>query len=171
MKNLIILCCLMVVGVYFYYPVFDSKGISYIIVFSSFVIVCFAGAKLYSSDEKGDYDSLEKKMDKLHDFDGMFQYMHDGFYIKKGKSMELIKWSEIITVNSLRIPVLNDEQTGIEIITENKKYEFIDQQTPGIEKLIDKLYENLPSLEEPNSEINHLKFQKTRLYELEKSVS
>lgn len=91
MKNLIILCCAIVVGVYFYYPVFDSKGNSYMIVCSCFVVVCFAGAKL-SSDGKEDYDSVERKMDELHNRDGMFQYTRDGFYIKKDKSMELIKW-------------------------------------------------------------------------------
>lgn len=154
----------MVVGVYFNYPVFDSKGISYIIVFSCFVIVCFAGAKLYSSEEKEDYDSVEKKMNKLREFDGRFQYTHDGFYIKKDKTMELVKWSEITTVNSLRIPVLNDEQKAIEIITENKKYELIDQDTPGIEKLVDKLHDNLSGWKEPNSEINNLRLQRTTLY-------
>ena len=169
MKNLIILCCAIVVGVYFYYPVFDSKGISYMIVFSCFVVVCFAGAKL-SSDGKEDYDSVEKKMDELHNRDGMFQYTHDGFYIKKDKSMELIKWAEIITVNSLRIPVLNDEQTGIEILTENKSYEFIDQYTPGVEKLIDKLYENLSDWKELNSEVNNLRFEKTTLFQREKRI-
>ena len=158
------------VGVYFYYPVFDSKAISYIIVLFCFVVVCFAGAKL-SSDGKEDYDSVEKKMDELHNLDGMFRYTHDGFYIKKDKSLELIKWAEIITVNSLRIPVLNDEQTGIEIITEKKSYEFIDQYTPGIEKLIDKLYENLSNWEDLNSEVNNLRFQKTKLFERDKSIS
>ena len=170
MKNLIILCCVIVVGVYFYYPVFDSKGISYIILFFCFVVVCVAGAKL-SSDGKEDYDSVEKKMDELHNLDGMFRYTQDGFYIKKDKSLELIKWAEIITVSSLRIPVLNDEQTGIEIITEKKSYEFIDQYTPGIEKLIDKLYENLSNWEDLNSEVNNLRFQKTKLFERDKSIS
>lgn len=121
-------------------------------------------SKTLSSDEKEDYNSFKKKMNHLHEFDGMFQYTHDGFYIKKEKSMELIKWTEIITVNSLRIPILNDEQTGIEIITENKKYEFIDQYTPGIEKLIDRLYESLSGWKEPNSKINNLRLQRTTLY-------
>ena len=169
MKNLIILCCVIVVGVYFYYPVFDSKGISYMIVFSCFVVVCFAGAKL-SSDRKEDYDSVEKKMDELHNLDGMFQYTKDGFYIKKDKSIELIKWAEIVTVNSLRIPVLNDEQTGIEIITGKRSYEFIDQYTPGIEKLLDKLYENLSDCEDLNVEVNTLTFQKTKLFQRDKSI-
>ena len=109
-------------------------------------------------------------MDELHNRNGMFQYIHDGFYIKKDKSMELIKWEEIITVNSLRIPVLNDEQTGIEIITENKSYEFIDQYNPGVEKLIDKLYENLSDWKELNSEVNNLRFEKTTLFQREKRI-
>ncbi|PIF45113.1 hypothetical protein CLU96_2113 [Chryseobacterium sp. 52] len=144
MKKLILLACLIVAFTLFYYPVFDSTGISYLIIFSCFVIICFAGAKLYSLNEKDDYEAVEREMDILNDFDGIFQYTNDGFYINRGNSVELVKWDGIISVNSFSIPVVyRGRAAGLEITTDTKSYEFNDQDTPGIEKLTNKLYENL----------------------------
>ncbi|MGG5210448.1 hypothetical protein ACQWU4_16100 [Chryseobacterium sp. MIQD13] len=144
MKKLILIVCLVVVWIFFNYPVFDSKGISYLIIFSCFVILCFAGAKLYTADEKYDYESVEREMDELSNFNGIFQYTDSGFYINREKSSEFIKWDDIISINSFSIPlVYRRRTTGLEIITDSKSYEFDDENTPGIEKLINELYNHL----------------------------
>ncbi|MGH1516272.1 hypothetical protein [Chryseobacterium sp. JK1] len=163
MKKLILVVALILIFVLYKYPIFNSIGISYSIIFSGFVVLCFAGAKLYTSDIKDDYESVEKETDKLHQNDGDFRYSGEGFYVKK----EFIKWTEIVEVYSFSIPVLHRKQTGIEIITDKKQYEFNDDNTSGIEKLTDKLSENLPDWK-LNSTLmvsNNYGLRKVKLYE------
>ena len=83
---------------------------------------------------------------------------------------EFVKWDEIIEVNSFGIPLLkNGKQTGYEIITANKNYEFNDQQTAGIDKLGNQLAENLPNwkLGSPTIRMNNYGLEKTNLYRKE----
>lgn len=167
MKILIFIVSLVLIFVFYNYPVFNSTGISYIIILACFIIICFAGAKLYTSDIKKDYESVEKEMNELHSKDGNFQYKNDGFYTKN----EFIKWDEIIEVNSFSIPVLHRQhQTGIEIITDKKHYEFNNENTSGIEKLTDKLYENLPDWETDPAlnRVNNHGLEKASLYKRNK---
>lgn len=153
--------------VFFNYPAFDSEGISYLIIFSCFVVLCFSSAKLYTSNDKEDYDSVEKKGNQLEKFDGDFQYTSNGFYNKQKKPLELIKWDEIVSVHAFSIPVLGDDkQSGLEIITDKGHYEF-DRDAPGIEKLTNQLYDHLPdwNLNAPTIRVNNYGLEKTKLYE------
>jgi len=153
--------------VFFNYPIFDSKGLSYLAILSCFTIICFTGAKYYTSNDKNDYDSLEKLNDELHENDGIFKYSNDGFYIHLKNSTEYIKWSNIKEVNSFSVPIITgDRQTGLEIITNEKNYEFLDDITLGIQKLTDKLCENLPTwqINSIPQRINNFGLEKVRLY-------
>ncbi|ASK32751.1 hypothetical protein CEY12_11310 [Chryseobacterium sp. T16E-39] len=167
MKKIVAICCIVLLWTYFYYPVFDSEGISYLIIFSCFVTLCFSVAKIYSADDKEDYDSVEKEADRLEKFDGQFQYLDNGFYNKQKNPIEFIKWEEIVSVHSFSIPVVGGErQTGLEIITDQQHYEF-DRKTPGIEKLKNQLYNHLSDwdLDAPTIITNNYGLKKTKLYE------
>ncbi|WP_419869841.1 hypothetical protein [Chryseobacterium sp. CT-SW4] len=143
MKKLIFLTCLILIYTLMNYPLY-SEGVSYVIIFSCLVVICFAGEKLFSDQDNNDYDSVEKEMDKAYQEDGIFKYVTDGFYITRKKKTEFIKWEEIQAINSFRIQVLKDYQTGLEIITETKSYEINDNNSPGIEKFSVEMYKNLP---------------------------
>ncbi|MDC8105416.1 hypothetical protein ACNFU2_10965 [Chryseobacterium sp. PTM-20240506] len=166
MKTIIIMCCLVVLWVYMYYPVFDSEGISYFIIFSCFTVLCFSIAKIYSSDTKTDYESIEKETDRLEKLDGNFKYTADGFYHKHKNQPEFIRWDEIVSVYSFSIPFFDDRQTGLEIITDKNQYEF-DQEIPGITKLTHMLEQNLPDWDSnaPTLRINNYGLEKAKLYE------
>ncbi|MDE5493290.1 hypothetical protein [Elizabethkingia meningoseptica] len=173
MKIIIILCSIILVIVLWNYPVFDSKGISYSIVFSCFVIITFSAAKLYNPSDNESYKSVEKEMNHLHQLDGIFRYTTEGFYIKQKNETEFIKWSEIVSVYSFSIPFgRHTNQTGLEMITDKKSYEFNDRQTQGIVKLRDKLYDHLPTweLNAPTIRVNNSGLEKTKLYERESSL-
>lgn len=144
MKIMITSMGILLVLVCLNYPIFDSEKISYLIILSCLIILCFLVARLYFPSDKDDYNSVEKKMDALHSYDGIFQYMENGFYVKQKDITEFIKWDEIVSVYSFSIPVLQERQTGMEIITDNKEYEFDDRNTPGIEKLTDELSSRMP---------------------------
>jgi len=167
MKKIIAAASLILVLTLFYYPVFDDKKISFAIIFLCFVVLIFSVAKLYSPDEK-DYESFEKEMDNLHKFDGIFQYTNDGFYFKQNKETEFIKWNEIVSVYSFIIPSpFNKRQSGLEVITHEKSYEFDYKVTPGIVKLKDQLSDNLPTweLNSQTVRINNFGLKKTLLFE------
>jgi hypothetical protein len=169
MKKILVLSCLILILIFFNYPIFDSTGISYIFIFLSFTAICFAGAKLWTSKNgKDDYESVEKETDKLYSDDGIFQYTNDGFYVNRDNLKEYVKWDEIVEVNSFNIPILHrEEQRGIEVITDKNNYEFNSNNTTGIEKLTDKLYENLPNWKENPAlvRINNYGLKKAKLYE------
>lgn len=167
MKKVIIASCIVLAVTLLNYPIFDSEGISYLIVFACLVAISFSGAKIYNPTDKEDYDSIDKEISKLQKYEGYFKYTHEGFYNKQNNSPELIKWDEIVSVYSFSIPGLyHSQQTGIEIITDKNSYEF-DSETPGIEKLTNELYDHLPdwNLGAPTIKINNHGLEKTKLYE------
>ncbi|MGN7758800.1 hypothetical protein ACTJIV_15105 [Chryseobacterium sp. 22532] len=166
MKKIIAISCIILVLIFLNYPVFDSEGISYLIIFTCFVAICFSGAKIYSPRAEN-YDSVEKEADQLEKYDGDFQYTNDGFYNKQKKPVELIKWDEIISVYSFSIPVSKHKrETGLEVITYKNSYEF-SRSTPGIKKLTNEMYNHLPDwqLNSPTIRINNHGLEKTKLYE------
>lgn len=169
MKKIIAVTCLVLILTLYNYPIFDDKKITFAVIFLCFAVIVFSIAKLYSPVEKEDYDSIEKEMDKLHDDDGIFQYTDEGFYFKQKNSTELILWDEIISIYSFRIPspFSKRKQSGLEIITDRKSYEFNYTVTPGIVKLADQLYNQLPDWKEDYSpmDINNFGLEKTKLYE------
>ncbi|RXM52562.1 MULTISPECIES: hypothetical protein [unclassified Chryseobacterium] len=167
MKKVIITDLIIVALVYIYYPVFDSETISYFIIFLCFAILCFSVAKIYTSNDKENYESVEKEMNQRYADDGIFQYINNGFYVKQERTIEWIEWNQIITVYSFSIPILNTaRQTGIEIITDENSYEFTYENTPGIDKLIDQLIKHLPSWKYDSPTIrNNAGAKKTLLYQ------
>ncbi|CAI8720916.1 hypothetical protein [Chryseobacterium sp. IT-36CA2] len=167
MKKIIAATSLVLVLTLYNYPIFDDKKITFAIIFLCFVVLVFSIAKLYFPDEK-DYESFEKEMDSLHDFDGIFQYTNTGFYFKQNNRKEFIKWDEVISVYSFTIPSKFDKwQSGLEIIIHEKSYEFDYKVTPGIVKLKDQLSENLPTweLDSPTVRMNNFGLEKTLLFE------
>ncbi|MCW3161704.1 hypothetical protein [Chryseobacterium oryctis] len=173
-KKILILSSLVLIGTLYNYPVFDNKGTSFLIIFSCFVIIIFSVAKIRYPSDKETYESIEKETDILENFDGIFEYKKDGFTITKDNTSEFIKWTEIIEINSFSLPVLHREKhSGLEIITETKHYEFNDKQTPGIQKLGNILFNNLPNwkLDSPTVRINNSGLEKTNLYKKEKSLN
>lgn len=167
MKKIIALTSVILILTLYNYPIFDDKKITFTIIFMCFVVIIFSVAKLYSSDEKEDYDSVEKEMDRLHEDNGIFEYTIDGFYFKQKNITEFIKWDEINTINRFTFPVKPyGGQSGLEVITDQKNYEFNDKTNPGIVKLTDQLYSYLPDWEEDSPmEINNFGLKKTKLYE------
>ena len=168
MKKIIAATCLVLILTLYNYPIFDDKKITFAVIFLCFVVIIFSVAKLYSPVEKEDYDSVEKEMDRLHNDDGIFRYTNDGFYFKQKNITEFIKWDEIISIYSFRIPSPFSErkQSGLEIITDRKSYEFDYNVTPGIVKLTDQLYNYLQDWEENSPMvINNFGLEKTNLYE------
>lgn len=168
MKKIIAISCIILVLIFINYPVFNSEGISYLIIFTCFVAICFSGAKLYSPSDKENYDSVEKEIDIVETYDGIFQYTHDGFYPHQKKTQELIKWDDIVSVSSFSIPGLyHNRETGLEIMTDTSHYEFMDRDTPGIEKLTNELYNHLPnwSLNPQPVRVNNHGLEKAKLYD------
>ncbi|MCP1300412.1 hypothetical protein NK356_14645 [Chryseobacterium sp. S0630] len=167
MKKIIAATFLVLVLTLYNYPVYDDKKITFAIIFLCCVVLIFSIAKLYSPEEKG-YDSFEKEMDSLHTFDGIFEYTKDGFYFKQNNGTEFVKWDEIISVYSFSIPSpFANRQSGLEIITGEKTYEFDDKVTLGIVKLEDQLSTHLPTweLDSPTVKMNNFGLKKTKLYE------
>lgn len=168
MKKIIAITILILILTLYNYPIFDDKKITFAVIFLCFVVLIFSVAKLYYPEEK-DYDSFEKEMDRLHQYDGIFQYTEKGFYIKQNNNSEFIKWDEIISIYffSVPTPFSDRKQSGLEIITGNKSYEFDYNVTPGIVKLEDQLSLNLPTwdIDFPIVRINNFGLEKTKLYE------
>lgn len=172
MKKIIAVTSLVLILTLYNYPIFDDKKITFAVIFLCFTIIIFSVAKLYSG-EKEDYEDFEKEMDRKHEDSGIFEYTNDGFYFKQKNIKEFIKWDEIISIYSFRIPSPFSEgkQSGLEIITDRKSYEFDYTVTPGIVKLSDQLYNHLPYLEQDSpTETNNSGLEKTKLYEREKHL-
>lgn len=134
-----------IIAVFFYYPVSDSEGLSYAIIFICFAALCFSGAKIITANEPTDYDSTENQMDKLYAEDGIFTYTEEGFYFTKdSEAKQYIKYADIVEVNEFTIPFLHEQtHSGIELITSGKKYEFIDRYCKGFLKFSLMLSKNL----------------------------
>lgn len=166
MKSLIVICSAIIVWVLYNYSDYEDKAS--IIILVNGAIICFAGAKLYSDKhfKKDDYESAEKEMDELLAFDGIFRYSNEGFYMKRKKVEEFIKWKEILEINSFNIYVASgNRQSGIEIITGKERIEFINGYTLGIEKLTEEFYNYLPMNEKTKTlKINNFGLEKTNLY-------
>lgn len=170
-KALLVFGILLLIITTYNYSNFENKGIGYISVFISFAIICFTTAKILNNKEDmEDYDFVEKETDRLENFDGIFKYRKDGFYINQKKNLEFVKWTDILEVNAYVIPVLyRTTQNGLEIITETNNYEFESQQTEGFEKLENQLFRNLPNwkLDSPTIKVNNFGLKKTNLYKKE----
>lgn len=168
-KPILIISSIVLVLTLFYYSEFDSRGTAYGVILICLIAIAFSYAKIkHPTESKDEYKAVEEENDRLENFDGIFDFKEDGFYINKNS--EFVKWDEIIEVNLFSVPLLKrGKQTGYEIITANKNYEFNDQQTDGIVKLGNQLAENLPNwkLDSPTIRINNHGLEKTNLYRKE----
>lgn len=165
-KFLLVLCTGIVVFMYFNYPIY-SEGFSFFIYVICLIIVVFAASQIYlnRNPTEEDYESVEKKADKLHANDGQFQYKNGGFSFKTKNAQEFVKWDEIISVTKFSIPLfMEGREIKLEINTGTRIFLFIVNETDGFEKLYDQLFENLPSWN-LNAET-----VKTDNYRLEKTV-
>ena len=166
-KILIAVSCLVLIYISYDYPIFDNKGITSLVIFACLAIIIFCIAKIYSPTDKDDYGKVEKEMDRLHQLDGIFEYRSDGFSVTLDDKTEFIKWTDILEVNAFTVPSkFRDRQTGLELITKNRSYEFGDDHTEGIMKLGEQLYENLPDwrLDPPYIRMNSFGLEKANLY-------
>jgi len=174
-KPILIISSIILILILYYYSEFENKGIAYVIILICLISISFSYAKIKNPTEKIDeYKIAEEESDKLENFDGIFEYKNDGFYIKQNRTVEIVKWEEILEVNSFNIPFLkNERQIGYEIITLNKSYEFNDKETPGIFKLGNQLAENLPNwkLDSPTIRVNNRGLEKTNLYKKDNGFS
>ncbi len=168
-KPILIISSIVLVLTLFYYSEFDNKGTAYGILLICFIAIAFSYAKIkHPTESKDEYKAVEEENDKLENFDGIFEFKKDGFYIDK--KSEFVKWDEIMEVNSFSIPLLKrGKQTGYQIITVNKNYEFNDQQTAGIVKLGNQLAENLTNWkpDSPTIRMNNHGLEKTIVYRKE----
>lgn len=167
MKKIIAITSVVLILTLYNYPIFDDKKITFAVIFLCFVVIVFSVAKFYSG-EKEDYEAFEKEMDRLHEDNGIFEYTNDGFYFKQKNITEFIKWDEITAVNSFAFPAKPyDGQSGLEVITNQKNYEFNDKTTSGIIKLADQLCIHLPhwDLNAPTLIANNSGLEKAKLYE------
>lgn len=165
-KKTIIVCCIFIGIILYNYPVFDNKEISYLLVFSFISVIIFAAAKL-KNPTNDDYESVEKKSDWLENFDGIFEYEKNGFYVAQNNKKEFILWTDIVEVNSYNVPLqYSTRQSGLELITDKRKYEFEEEFTPGIVKLGNQLFENLPNwnLSQDEIGINNSGHRKINLF-------
>lgn len=161
-----------IILIYFNYP-FQSEGISYAIVLTCSIIIVFSGIKLWTDKNlpNEDYDSYEKKLNKTRDENGIFSYSEDGFSFTIKKQRYCIKYSEIVAVNSFSIPSgYRTSDSGLEIITENESFEFETKTIIGLEKLADKLCDNLPNwkMDAEFSDINNFGLKKSNIFERRK---
>ncbi len=164
---MVFLCIIILIAVYIFYPVFESEGISYLIIFCCFATLCFTIAKIMTGNFPTDYESTEKEMNRLYSEDGIFSYTAEGFYFKKeSEPKQYIKYSDILEVNSFTIRFLYREtQSGIELITVDKKYEFLDEYCKGIEKFTEQLSDKLPFHQNSELQItNNHGLKKRNLY-------
>lgn len=165
-----IIAVAVLIAVFIYYPVSDSEGLSYAIIFICFTMLCFSGAKIVTADEPTNYDSTEKQMDELYSEDGIFSYTEEGFYFTKdSEPKQHIKYADILEVNAFSIPFLHEQiHSGIELITSYKKYEFIDQYCKGFLKLSLMLSENLAYHESAEIQrVNNHGLKKRNLFQKE----
>ena len=166
-KKIIIICCILIGIILYNYPVFDNKGVTYLLTLLCLAIITFSLAKIYNPTDKDDYQKAEKEMDKLLEFDGIFKYRSDGFSVTLDNKTEFIKWTDIVEVNAFTIlSQFRDKQTGLELITNSRSYEFGDDYTEGIIKLGEQLSENLPDwkIDPPFIRMNGFGLEKANLY-------
>ncbi len=167
-KFLIALSISIIIFIYFNYP-FRSEGISIVIVFICLAVITFSGVKIWSERnlKEETYESAEKEITRRHNQNGKFRYDIEGFQFMKNNKTEFIKWDDITEVNSFTIPTGRwTQQSGLEVITKNRNYEFNSANTVGIDKLGDQLYENLPdwNLNAEFFRVNNYGVEKANLY-------
>ena len=83
-KPILIISSIVLVLTLFYYSEFDNKGTAYGILLICFIAIAFSSAKIkHPTESKDQYQTVEQENDKLENFDGIFEFKKDGFYIKK----------------------------------------------------------------------------------------
>ena len=174
-KTILFLSSIILIICLYYYSDFNNQKIAYGIIFCCLVAIAFSYSRIkHPTDSKDEYQLVEEENNYLENEDGIFKFQENGFHIMSKYNQEFILWEEILEVNHFNIPLLKREkQTGYEIITINKKYEFNDRNTIGIVKLGNKMAENLPNwqIDAPILRINNNGLEKANLFKRNYGIS
>ena len=168
MEKLVLVISSLILGYVLYnYSDFENSGVRYSIIFICFAAIIFSYYKIKYPSDRHDFLTVEKAINDLENFNGIFQYEEKGFrFVLSGKN-EFVKWDDIVEVNSFSISAgYRNKHSGIEVVTTERNFEFNQEHTPGIEKLFNQLYENLPNwkVDSPLVRINNYNLEKANLY-------
>lgn len=166
-KSVLVISSLILGYVLYNYSDFENSGVGYSIIFLCFAAIIFSYYKIKYPSDRHDFLTVEKEINDLENFNGIFRYEENGFhFVLLGKN-EFVKWDDIVEVNSFNINAgYHNKQSGIEVVTGERNFEFNQEHIPGIEKLSSQLCENLPywKLDSPFVRINNNNFKKVNLY-------
>ncbi|MBW8524657.1 hypothetical protein K0U91_04420 [Chryseobacterium chendengshani] len=164
MEKAVLVASIIILGYIFYnYSDFENSGIGYSIIFLCFAAIVFSYYKIKYPSDRHDFLTVEKEINDLENFDGIFRYEEKGFRFVLSEKNEFVKWDDIVEVNSFSIPSgYRNRQTGIEVVTSDRNFEFNQKHIPGIKKLSDQLYRNLPhwNVDSPLVQINNFGLKK-----------
>ena len=166
-KPVLVISVLILGYVLYNYSDFENSALGYSIIFLCFAAIIFSYYKIKYSNERHDFLTVEKETDDLENFNGIFRYEETGFRFVLSEKNEFVKWDDIVEVNSFSIPFgYRDKQSGIEVVTTERRFEFNQEHIPGIEKLSDQLYDNLPhwNIDSSLVRINNYGLEKANLY-------
>lgn len=168
MEKPVLVISIIILGYILYnYSDFENSGIGYSIIFLCFAAIIFSYYKIKYPSERHDFLTVEKEMIDLENFNGIFRYEEKGFRFVLAEKNEFIKWDDIVEVNRFSIPVgYQSRQSGIEVVTAERNFEFNQEHIPGFEKLSNQLYENLPhwNVDSPLVRPNNYSLEKVNLY-------
>jgi len=166
-KSVLVISSLILGYVLYHYSDFENSGVRYSIIFLCFTAIIFSYYKIKYSNNRHDFITVEKEMNDLENFSGIFRYEEKGFRFILSEKSEFVKWEDIVEVNSFCISAgYQHKQSGIQVVTAERKFEFNQEYIPEIEKLSNQLYENLPhwNVDSPFVGINNNNLKKVNLY-------
>jgi len=168
MEKPVLVISVLVFGYVLYnYSDFENSAVGYSIIFLCFAAIIFSYYKIKYPSDRHDFLTVEKEINDLENHNGFFRYEEKGFHFLLSGKNEFVKWDDIVEVNSFSIPVgYQSRQSGIEVVTVERNFEFNQEHISGIEKLSDQLYENLPNwkVDSPLVKINNYNLEKANLY-------
>ena len=78
----LLITTLLLLITFYYYSEFENKGYAYILILLCLVSISFSLAKLkYPTEKKDSYQVEEIENDRLENFNGIFEYKSDGFFV------------------------------------------------------------------------------------------
>jgi len=168
MEKPVLIMSVLILGYILYnYSDFENSAVGYSIIFLCFAAIIFSYYKIKYPSDRHDFLTVEKEMNDLENFNGIFKYEENGFRFVLAEKNEFIKWDDIVEVNRFSIPVgYQSRQSGIEVVTAERNFEFNQEHIPGFEKLSNQLYENLPhwNVDSPLVRPNNYSLEKVNLY-------
>jgi hypothetical protein len=166
-KPVLVISVLILGYVLYNYSDFENSAVGYSIIFLCFAAIIFSYYKIKYPSDRHAFLTVEKEINELENFNGIFKYEEKGFRFVLSEKNEFILWDDIVEVNSFSIPAAyQDRQNGIEVLTAQRNFEFNREHIPGIEKLYKQLQQNLPhwNIDFPFVKINNYGLEKSNLY-------